>query len=275
MATVWSAVPQEHIPSLFESMPRRMAAVISNNGGPGPRAVSVIRHINTELVDIHFIYGLANGNGRAAIHLYRERYPTRRQSNHQTFVRISLECHFGLGALGKIKFFERFRIVRAQELSSGKEKLLDLTDKLGDKITCSDWYTTYMVPHLEEMPALPGRGSRMVKVSDRRWHGELEPSTTKDRRVGERCTLNLSRAQTSFRCVSRSMFGLGILEITSLTVPSAQSFGWLGISDILAANPARTSGRSTYSSFVEPLCVVPARWDSFRIMEHTSAKHLK
>ncbi|GFV34961.1 transposable element Tcb1 transposase [Trichonephila clavipes] len=29
----WSAVPQEHILSLFESMPRRVAAVISNNGG--------------------------------------------------------------------------------------------------------------------------------------------------------------------------------------------------------------------------------------------------
>ncbi|GFV85855.1 transposable element Tcb1 transposase [Trichonephila clavipes] len=29
----WSVVPQEHIPSLFESMPKRMAAVISNNCG--------------------------------------------------------------------------------------------------------------------------------------------------------------------------------------------------------------------------------------------------
>jgi len=29
----WSAVPQELIQSLFESMPRRVAAVISNNGG--------------------------------------------------------------------------------------------------------------------------------------------------------------------------------------------------------------------------------------------------
>ncbi|GFU67180.1 transposable element Tcb1 transposase [Trichonephila clavipes] len=29
----WSAVPQEHIQSLFESMPKRVAAVISNNGG--------------------------------------------------------------------------------------------------------------------------------------------------------------------------------------------------------------------------------------------------
>ncbi|GFY05640.1 transposable element Tcb1 transposase [Trichonephila clavipes] len=29
----WSAVPQEHIQSLFESMPRRVAAEISNIGG--------------------------------------------------------------------------------------------------------------------------------------------------------------------------------------------------------------------------------------------------
>ncbi|PRD38251.1 UNVERIFIED_CONTAM: hypothetical protein NCL1_04034 [Trichonephila clavipes] len=29
----WSAAPQEHIQSLFESMPRRVAMVISNNGG--------------------------------------------------------------------------------------------------------------------------------------------------------------------------------------------------------------------------------------------------
>ncbi|GFX81357.1 transposable element Tcb1 transposase [Trichonephila clavipes] len=31
--SAWSAVPQEHIQSLFESMPRRVTAVISNNGG--------------------------------------------------------------------------------------------------------------------------------------------------------------------------------------------------------------------------------------------------
>ncbi|GFT09515.1 transposable element Tcb1 transposase [Trichonephila clavipes] len=29
----WSAITQEYIQSLFESMPRRVAAVISNNGG--------------------------------------------------------------------------------------------------------------------------------------------------------------------------------------------------------------------------------------------------
>ncbi|GFY16439.1 transposable element Tcb1 transposase [Trichonephila clavipes] len=33
LEAAWSAVPQEHILSLFESMPRRVAAGISNNGG--------------------------------------------------------------------------------------------------------------------------------------------------------------------------------------------------------------------------------------------------
>ncbi|GFT10410.1 hypothetical protein TNCV_3190911 [Trichonephila clavipes] len=49
------------------------------------------------------------------------------------------------------------------------------------------------------------RGSRVDKVSDRGWPcHEFEPSITKDRRVGEGCTLNLSRAQTScrWRCVA-------------------------------------------------------------------------
>ncbi|GFW91486.1 transposable element Tcb1 transposase [Trichonephila clavipes] len=33
LEAAWSAVPQEHIQSLFESMPRRVTEVISNNGG--------------------------------------------------------------------------------------------------------------------------------------------------------------------------------------------------------------------------------------------------
>ncbi|GFX82324.1 transposable element Tcb1 transposase [Trichonephila clavipes] len=33
VVAAWSAVPPKHIQSLFESMPRRVAAVISNNGG--------------------------------------------------------------------------------------------------------------------------------------------------------------------------------------------------------------------------------------------------
>ncbi|GFT56432.1 DUF4817 domain-containing protein [Trichonephila clavipes] len=51
------------------------------------RAMNMYRFTNSELADIHFIYGLADGNGRAAVRLYRERYPTRRQPNHQTFAR--------------------------------------------------------------------------------------------------------------------------------------------------------------------------------------------
>ncbi|GFV39185.1 transposable element Tcb1 transposase [Trichonephila clavipes] len=33
LKTAWSAVPQEHIQSLFQSIPRRVAAMISINGG--------------------------------------------------------------------------------------------------------------------------------------------------------------------------------------------------------------------------------------------------
>ncbi|GFW20645.1 uncharacterized protein TNCV_1048681 [Trichonephila clavipes] len=44
-----------------------------------------------------------------------------------------------------------------------------------------------------------GHGSRVVKVSDRDWSSSQVPLKT--RRVGKRCTLNLSRAQTSsHRC---------------------------------------------------------------------------
>ncbi|GFX02091.1 DUF4817 domain-containing protein [Trichonephila clavipes] len=54
----------------------------------GQRAMNMYRFTNSELADIHFIYGLADGNGRVAVRLYRERYPTRRQPNHQTFARV-------------------------------------------------------------------------------------------------------------------------------------------------------------------------------------------
>ncbi|GFW75609.1 uncharacterized protein TNCV_4427921 [Trichonephila clavipes] len=43
-----------------------------------------------------------------------------------------------------------------------------------------------------------GRGSLVIKISDRGWH-VTSPLPLKTHRVGERCTLNLSRAQTSSR----------------------------------------------------------------------------
>ncbi|GFT25518.1 hypothetical protein TNCV_3173961 [Trichonephila clavipes] len=45
-----------------------------------------------------------------------------------------------------------------------------------------------------------GSGSRVVKISDSGWPcHEFESSNTKELPVGQRCTLNLSRAQTPFR----------------------------------------------------------------------------
>ncbi|GFT10388.1 hypothetical protein TNCV_3736081 [Trichonephila clavipes] len=43
---------------------------------------------NGEFADIHFNNGLANGNGRVAVRLSGERYPTRWQPNHPTFDRV-------------------------------------------------------------------------------------------------------------------------------------------------------------------------------------------
>ncbi|GFW37645.1 hypothetical protein TNCV_415311 [Trichonephila clavipes] len=40
------------------------------------------------LVDIHFIYDLANGNGHASVPLYGDGYLTRWQPNRQTFARV-------------------------------------------------------------------------------------------------------------------------------------------------------------------------------------------
>ncbi|GFT37017.1 uncharacterized protein TNCV_175361 [Trichonephila clavipes] len=64
-----------------------------------------------------------------------------------------------------------------------------------------------------------GRGSRVVLASDRGWlcH-EFEPSTTKDPRVGQRCTLNLSRSETSSRwcgvVVRRGGASSGVVHVT-------------------------------------------------------------
>lgn len=43
---------------------------------------------NSEMADMHFIYGLANGNAREARRLYMERYPNRIIPNHKIFSSI-------------------------------------------------------------------------------------------------------------------------------------------------------------------------------------------
>ncbi|GFV38606.1 uncharacterized protein TNCV_132451 [Trichonephila clavipes] len=65
-----------------------------------------------------------------------------------------------------------------------------------------------------------GRGSLVVKkVSDRGWHvTSSSPVPLKTRRVGERCPLNLSRAQTSSRwcgvVVRRGGASSGVVFVT-------------------------------------------------------------
>ncbi|GFY24226.1 uncharacterized protein TNCV_1012771 [Trichonephila clavipes] len=70
-----------------------------------------------------------------------------------------------------------------------------------------------------------GRSSLVVKVSDRGW---LVPSASpvplKTRRVGKRCTLNLSRAQTSsHRCGNVAFLGFWTVK-TVLNPISGQFF---------------------------------------------------
>ncbi|GFV46655.1 HTH_48 domain-containing protein [Trichonephila clavipes] len=69
----------------IDNLVSRYARQMSEQWLRGHRVMNMKRYTNAELVDIHFIYGLANGNGCAAVRLYGERYPTRWQLTHQTF----------------------------------------------------------------------------------------------------------------------------------------------------------------------------------------------
>ncbi|GFV34575.1 hypothetical protein TNCV_1448811 [Trichonephila clavipes] len=64
-----------------------------------------------------------------------------------------------------------------------------------------------------------GRGSLVVKVSDRGWLvTNSSPVPLKTRRVGKRCTLNLSRAQTSCRCCDGVVRGGGASSVLEKVV---------------------------------------------------------
>ncbi|GFT88940.1 uncharacterized protein TNCV_907221 [Trichonephila clavipes] len=82
---------------VIENWTSRLDYIRASRGSPmpeiifkihGQRAINMNSYTNAELADIHFIHGLANGNGRVAVRLYREKYPTRRQPNHQMFARV-------------------------------------------------------------------------------------------------------------------------------------------------------------------------------------------
>lgn len=57
------------------------------------------KYTNVEMADIHFTYGLADGNAQAARPMYQEGYPQRVVPNVQTFIII----HGGLCETGSFK----------------------------------------------------------------------------------------------------------------------------------------------------------------------------
>ena len=54
------------------------------------------RYTNGELADVHFVYGIAEGNGRTSAQIYRERFPDRGQPDHHLFARVHQNlCDYG------------------------------------------------------------------------------------------------------------------------------------------------------------------------------------
>ncbi|KMQ83534.1 hypothetical protein RF55_19752 [Lasius niger] len=51
------------------------------------------RYTNAEMTDMHFVYGLANGNSLQAKRLYSEQFPNRRIPDRKTFVNIHQRFH--------------------------------------------------------------------------------------------------------------------------------------------------------------------------------------
>lgn len=43
------------------------------------------QYSNAELTDMHYVYGAVDGNGRAAVRMYRQRFPNRRVPDHRLF----------------------------------------------------------------------------------------------------------------------------------------------------------------------------------------------
>lgn len=52
------------------------------------RLFKMVNFTNNEMADMHFLYGMAHGNARAARRLYHERFPQRPVPNTQTFINI-------------------------------------------------------------------------------------------------------------------------------------------------------------------------------------------
>ncbi|XP_035212528.1 uncharacterized protein LOC118186521 [Stegodyphus dumicola] len=53
------------------------------------------RYTNAELIDIHFMYGAAQGDELTTQRMYRERFPERNQPDSRTFERLHRELSTG------------------------------------------------------------------------------------------------------------------------------------------------------------------------------------
>ena len=47
---------------------------------------------NSEMADMHYVYGTADGNGRAAARMYLQRIPNRHQPSHVLFGQCTADC---------------------------------------------------------------------------------------------------------------------------------------------------------------------------------------
>ncbi|XP_045466601.1 uncharacterized protein LOC123675297 [Harmonia axyridis] len=83
------------------------------------------RYTNTEMTDMHFIYGLADGNSLKARRLYIERFPGRNIPDRKLFQNIHQRLH-ETGALKKMGGPGKPNTVRTVEL---EENVLDMIEE--------------------------------------------------------------------------------------------------------------------------------------------------
>ena len=82
------------------------------------------RFSNQEYADILFVYGFCNGNGRAAVRQYQQRFPNRRTPNHQTFGYV-----YGfLAEHGTLPAGKKERAVIAENILA-EENILDIVNE--------------------------------------------------------------------------------------------------------------------------------------------------
>ncbi|GFY01223.1 uncharacterized protein TNCV_5076901 [Trichonephila clavipes] len=81
---------------------------------------------NSEKVDMHLMYGAVNGNGRASLRLYQERFPSRLMPNHGMFQRLHRQLYENGSFIANTDQRGTSKTVRQTHL---EEVILDPVDK--------------------------------------------------------------------------------------------------------------------------------------------------